>query len=72
MATFPAFCNICKKEVSAHTLLLSEDDLRSALDRNEEVSIGHPVYDDDNRTSADHIWNLSGEKKEDLRKLLHR
>jgi hypothetical protein len=68
MATAQAFCSICQSKVSADTIL-SNDDLRRALDRDEEVRVMHVFVAEDN-SSADHIWRLSTQERENLRKYL--
>jgi hypothetical protein len=49
--------------------MLTDDDLRRALDRDEDISIMH-VFVDKDASSADHIWSLSSQEKENLRKYL--
>jgi len=68
MATAQAFCKICQSKVSAETML-TEDDLRGALDRDEEVRVMHVFVDEDD-SSSDHIWSLSSQEKDNLRKYL--
>jgi hypothetical protein len=68
MATAQAFCNICQSKVSAHTIL-TDDDLRQALDCDEDVRVMH-VFVDEDGSSADHMWRLSSQEKENLRKYL--
>jgi hypothetical protein len=68
MATVQAFCNICQCKVSADTIL-SEDTLWRALDLAEDISVMH-VFVDQDGSSADHIWRLSGQERENLRKYL--
>jgi hypothetical protein len=68
MATAQAFCNICQSKVSADTTL-SDDALRRALDLDEDISVMHVFVDQDD-SSADHIWRLSSQEKENLRKYL--
>ncbi|MGA8439143.1 MAG: hypothetical protein WB762_25855 [Candidatus Sulfotelmatobacter sp.] len=68
MATAQAFCNICQSKVSAHTML-TDDALRQALDRDEDISVMH-VFVDKDASSADHIWSLSSQEKENLCKYL--
>ena len=68
MATVQAFCNICESKVSADTIL-TDDALRQVLDRDENISVMHVFVDEDD-SSADHIWRLSTQEKENLRKYL--
>jgi hypothetical protein len=68
MATVQAFCNICQSKVSADTIL-TDDDLRRALDLDEDIRVMHVFVDEDD-SSTDHIWILSGQEKENLRKYL--
>jgi hypothetical protein len=68
MATAQAFCKICQSKVSADTML-TEDDLRRALDRDENIRVMHVFVAEDD-SSADHIWSLSSPEKENLRKYL--
>jgi hypothetical protein len=68
MATAQAFCNICQSKVSAATTL-SDDALRRALDLDEDISVMHVFVDQDD-SSADHIWRLSRQEKQNLRKYL--
>jgi N-acetylglutamate synthase/N-acetylornithine aminotransferase len=68
MATSQAFCNICQSKVSTDTLL-TDDALRQALERDEDISVMH-VFVDEDASSADHIWSLSSQEKENLRKYL--
>ena len=68
MATAQAFCNICQSKVSADTIL-SDDALWRALDLGEDISVMHVFVGQDD-SSADHIWSLSGQEKENLRKYL--
>jgi hypothetical protein len=68
MATAQAFCSICQSKVSADTIL-SDDDLRRSLDLDQDISVMHVFVDQDD-SSADHIWRLSSQEKENLRKYL--
>ena len=68
MATARAFCNICQSKVSADTIL-SDDALWRALDLGEDISVMHVFVDQDD-SSADHIWRLSSQERENLRKYL--
>jgi hypothetical protein len=68
MATVQAFCNICKRRVSADTIL-TDDDLRGALGGDEDVRVMHVFVDEDD-SSADHIWILSIQEKDNLSKCL--
>jgi len=43
--------------------------IRQALDREEDISVIHVFVDEDD-SSADHIWRLSSQEKENLRKYL--
>ena len=61
MATAQAFCNICQRKVSANTIL-TDDDLRRALDRDEDIRVMH-VFVDEDASSADHMWSLTIEEK---------
>ena len=61
MATLQAFCNICQKKVSAHTVLGDEETL-GALERGEDVRIKHVTTLPDG-TSAEHCWSLSAEER---------
>ena len=63
MATVQAFCKICQSKVSADTML-SDDDLRRALGR-----VMH-VFVTEDSSSADHVWTLSIQEKENLSKYL--
>jgi hypothetical protein len=54
--------------VSADTTL-SDDALRRALDLDEDISVMHVFVDQDD-SFADHIWSLSSQEKENLRKYL--
>jgi hypothetical protein len=69
MATAQAFCNICESKVSADTTL-SDDALRRALDLDEDISVMHVFVDQDD-SSADHIWGLSSQERENLRGYLN-
>jgi hypothetical protein len=69
VATAQAFCNICQSKVLADTML-TDDDLRRALDRDEEVKVMHVFVDQDD-SSADHIWSLGSQEKENLRRYLN-
>ena len=66
MATAQAFCNICQRKVSANTTL-TDDALRKALDRDEDIRVMHVFVDEDD-SSGDHIWILSSQEKKNLRK----
>lgn len=68
MATVQAFCNICQRRVSADTIL-TDDDLRRVLSGDEDVRVMH-VFVDEDGSSADHIWILSIQEKENLSKYL--
>ena len=68
MATAQAFCNICQSKVSADTIL-SDDALWRALDLGEDISVMHVFVGQDD-SSADHIWRLSSQERENLRKHL--
>jgi hypothetical protein len=68
MATAQAFCNICQSKVSADTIL-SDDALWRALDLGEDISVMDVFLDKDD-SSADHIWCLSSQERESLRKYL--
>jgi hypothetical protein len=68
MATAQVFCNICQSKVSAETIL-TDDALRQALDRDEDITVMHVFVDEDD-SSADHIWRLSSQDKENLGKYL--
>jgi hypothetical protein len=68
MATAQAFCNLCQSKVSAETIL-TDDDLRQALDGDEDITLMH-VFVDEDGSSVDHIWRLSRQDKENLRKSL--
>ena len=68
MATVQAFCNICKRRVSADTIL-TDDDLRRALGGDGDVRVMHVFVDEDD-SSADHIWILSIQEKDNLSKYL--
>jgi hypothetical protein len=46
MATAQAFCNICQSKMSADTML-TNDALRQALDRDEDISVMHVFVDKD-------------------------
>jgi hypothetical protein len=50
--------------------MLTDDDLRRALDRDEEVKVMHVFVDQDD-SSADHIWSLGSQEKENLRRYLN-
>jgi hypothetical protein len=67
MATAQAFCNICQSKASADTIL-SHDALWRALDLGEDISVMHVLVDQDD--SSDHIWRLSSQERENLRKYL--
>jgi hypothetical protein len=69
MATVQAFCNICQRKVSADTIL-TEADLRRVLGGDEDVRVMH-VFVDEDESSADHIWILSIQEKENLNKYLN-
>ena len=68
MATAQAFRHICQCKVSADTIL-SDDALWRALDLGKEISVMHVFVDQDD-SSADHIWRLSSQERENLRKYL--
>lgn len=68
MATVQAFCNICQSKSSADTIL-TDDDLRLAMDRDEDIRVMH-VFVDEDGSSTDHIWISGGQEKENLRKYL--
>ena len=68
MATAQAFCRLCQSRVSAATMLTG-DDLRRALECDDEVRVMHVFVDEDD-SSADHIWRLSSQDKENLGKYL--
>ena len=68
MATAQAFCNICESKVSADTTL-SDDALRRALDLDEDISVMHVFVDQDD-SSADHIWRLNSQERDNLLKYL--
>jgi hypothetical protein len=68
MATVQAFCCICQSKVSAETTL-TDNAIRQALECNEDVSVMH-VFVDEDESAADHIWRLSSQEKENLRKYL--
>jgi hypothetical protein len=68
MATAQAFCKICQGKVSVDTML-TDDDLRRALDCDQEVRVMHVLVAEDD-SSTDHIWTLSSQEKENLRKYL--
>ena len=54
MARVQAFCSICQSKVAVDTIL-TDDNLRRALDRDEDISVMH-VFEDEDGSSADHIW----------------
>jgi hypothetical protein len=66
MATAQAFCNICQSKVSANTML-TDNDLRRALDRDEDIRV-MLVFVDEDDSSRDHILILSSQEKENLRR----
>ena len=68
MATAQAFCKICQSKVPAATIL-TDDALRQALERDKDICVMH-VFVDEDCSSADHIWSMSSEEKENLRKCL--
>jgi len=68
MATAQAFCSICQTKVPADTIL-TDDALRQALARDEDIRVMH-VFVDEDESSADHIWRLSSQEKEKLRNYL--
>jgi hypothetical protein len=68
MATAQAFCNICQSKVPADTTL-SDDAHRRALDLGKDISVMHVFVDQDD-SSADHIWRLSSQDRENLPKYL--
>ena len=49
--------------------MLTDDDLRRALECEDEVRVMHVFVDEDD-SSADHIGSLSSQEKENLRKYL--
>lgn len=61
MATIQAVCGICKETVDAKTVL-SEDKLWEALNKGDEIEAMH--LDDNDQ----HLWNLSGKDKDNLRR----
>jgi hypothetical protein len=65
MATTQAVCNICQSKVSADTML-TDDALRRALDLGMDITVMHVFVDRDD-SSADHIWRLSSQERENLR-----
>jgi hypothetical protein len=60
---FRTFCKDCQKDVEAYLTGASAQwtyaDLKSALDRDKEVSIGHP--------NPDHRWPATPQERERLR-----
>jgi hypothetical protein len=68
MATAQAFCNLCQSKVSAETVL-TDDALREALARDEDITVMH-VFVDEDGSSGDHIWRLNRQDEENLRKYL--
>ncbi len=62
--TFLAYCPQCKKTVSA-LALLTNDELRRALDNDAEIAVMHTA-------NVDHKWNLSTQEKKNLRKAIAR
>jgi hypothetical protein len=68
VASLQALCGICGKTVTAFTVL-SDGELKSLLDRNEEIMVLH-VFADGSGNRLDHRWNLGGEEKRNLRKLI--
>ena len=68
VARIQAFCCICESEVSVDTIL-TDGALRQALDGDDNISVMH-VFVDEDGSSADHIWSLSSQEKENLRKYL--
>jgi hypothetical protein len=49
--------------------MLTDDDLRRALDLGEDISVMHVFVDQDD-SSADHVWRLSSQERENLCKYL--
>ena len=68
MTTVQAFCKIWQSKVSADKML-SDDDLRRAMGRDDEVRVMH-VFVGENSSSADHIWTLSIQETKNLCKYL--
>jgi hypothetical protein len=58
---FVTYCQFCETKVTACTLLAGNE-LKLALDSNEDIEVGHPVTN-----AGDHRWNLINEEKQVLR-----
>lgn len=61
MKSIRAVCDKCKKTVDAKPLL-SENELWEAMNKGAEIEVMHLAGDDQ------HIWKLTGQDKENLRK----
>ena len=61
LKSFQAYCGKCKTTVTALPLL-NDDDLKQALDSGGDVRVMHTASD------GDHIWSLTKQDKENLRK----
>lgn len=68
MASLQALCTICEKNVTAFTIL-SDNDLKPLLDRNEEILVRH-AFGDNSDNRLNHQWSLADKEKRNLRKLI--
>jgi hypothetical protein len=68
MASLQAFCSICESTVTAFTIL-SDNNLKPLLDRNEEIMVLH-IFGDDAGNRLNHRWSLGAKEKANLRKLI--
>ena len=68
MASLQALCTICEKNVTAFPIL-SDNDLKPLLDRNEEVLVRH-AFGSDSGSRLHHQWSLGDKEKQNLRKLI--
>jgi hypothetical protein len=68
MASLQALCSICEKTVTAFTLL-SDNELKVLLDRNEEIIVLHH-FGDEAGNRQKHRWSLGDKEKQNLRKLI--
>ncbi|MFZ0319364.1 MAG: hypothetical protein WAL56_09570 [Candidatus Sulfotelmatobacter sp.] len=68
MASLEARCSICETNVTAFTLL-SDNEIKLLLDRNEEITVIHH-FGDESGNRLNHRWSLAEKEKQNLRKLI--
>jgi hypothetical protein len=59
--SFQAYCPECKKTVTASQVGLTDEELRLALNKNEDIEVMHPSH------NGDHRWRPDNQARENMR-----